>query len=129
MDNVNPDPQVFSAPPPPPQPSVSAGGLSDNIAGALAYVTIIPAILFLILEPYNKRPFVRFNSFQSIALAIIAFALHFLMVIPILGWIVVVLADLVLFVAWIVCVVKALQGTLYKLPLIGPFVDNLVAQG
>jgi uncharacterized membrane protein len=103
--------------------------LSDNIAGALAYVTIIPAILFLILEPYNKRPFVRFNSFQSIALAIIAFALHFLMVIPILGWIVVVLADLVLFVAWIVCVVKALQGTLYKLPLIGPFVDNLVAQG
>lgn len=29
-------------------------GLSDNAAGALAYVTIIPAIIFLIVEPYNK---------------------------------------------------------------------------
>ena len=27
-------------------------GLSDNAAGGLSYITIIPAIVFLILEPY-----------------------------------------------------------------------------
>src|ERR1700726_518977 len=36
------------------------GGLTQTVAGALAYVTIIPAILFLVIEPYNKDRFVRF---------------------------------------------------------------------
>ncbi len=44
----------------------TAGGLTDNVAGMLAYVTIIPAIIFLVTEPYNKSRFVRFHSFQSI---------------------------------------------------------------
>ncbi len=48
---------------PPPQPAQS--GLSDNAAGALAYVTIIPAIIFLIVEPYNKNSYIRFHAWQS----------------------------------------------------------------
>ena len=39
----------------PAAPVASAGGLTDNVAGMLAYVTIIPAILFLVLEPFEKR--------------------------------------------------------------------------
>jgi zinc ribbon protein len=46
------------------------GGISDNIAGMLAYVTIVPAIIFLVMEPYNRSHFVRFHSFQSIFLHI-----------------------------------------------------------
>ena len=34
--------------------SAAGAGLDDNVAGALAYVTIIPAILFLVLEPFNR---------------------------------------------------------------------------
>ena len=44
----------------------AGGGMSDNVAGMLAYVTIIPAIIFLVMEPYNKSRFVRFHSFQNI---------------------------------------------------------------
>ncbi len=44
----------------------AATGLTDNVAGALAYVTIIPAIVFLVLEPFNRKRFVRFHAFQSI---------------------------------------------------------------
>ena len=44
----------------------TTGGLEDNVAGMLAYITIIPAIIFLVVEPFNKRRFVRFHSFQSI---------------------------------------------------------------
>ena len=43
-------------------------GLSDNAAGAIAYITIIPAIVFLLVEPYNKKPFVRFHAWQCIFL-------------------------------------------------------------
>src|SRR5947207_4905879 len=67
-----------------------AGGLTDNVAGMLAYVTIIPAILFLVLEPYNKRRFIRFHAFQCIFLCIAAIvlgvALQILWHIPFLGW-------------------------------------------
>lgn len=122
--DTNENPQYI----PPPAAASANAGLADNVAGALAYLTIIPAILFLVLEPYNKRPFVRYNAFQSIALGVVAIGLSFFMVIPILGWIVGLLGDLVLFVAWIMCIVKAYQGTLFKLPVVGPFVDNLANQ-
>ena len=46
-------------------PQAAQSGLSDNAAGALAYVTIIPAIVFLLVEPYNKNSFVRFHAWQS----------------------------------------------------------------
>jgi len=36
-------------------------GLSDNAAGALAYVTIIPAIIFLIVEPLTRTPTCAFT--------------------------------------------------------------------
>jgi uncharacterized membrane protein len=54
--------------------------------------------------------------------------LHLLMIIPILGWIVVILGDLCLFVAWILCVVKAYQGVKFKLPLLGDLAEKLANQ-
>ena len=44
----------------------AASGLTDNVAGMLAYVTIIPSIIFLVMDPYNKNRFIRFHSFQNI---------------------------------------------------------------
>ena len=49
-------------------------GLTSNMAGALAYVTIIPAIIFLVMEPYNKDRFIRFHSFQCLFFAAGMFA-------------------------------------------------------
>jgi hypothetical protein len=67
-----------------------AAGLADNVAGALAYVTIIPAILFLVLEPFNKKRFVRFHSFQCLFFAaawiVLEIGLAFIGHIPFLGW-------------------------------------------
>lgn len=119
---------VPSAPLPPPSSTAQVnidGGLSDSAAGALAYITIIPAILFLIIEPYSKRPFVRFHAFQCIGLAVCAFALGVIMIIPILGWIVGIVGDLTLLVFWILCIVKASQGQRYKVPVIGNYVENM----
>ena len=45
-----------------PASAAAAGGLADNVAGLLAYLTIIPAIIFLVIEPFNKNRFVRFHE-------------------------------------------------------------------
>jgi uncharacterized membrane protein len=116
------DPQVVPSVPP---QAAAESGLSDNVAGALAYITILPAILFLILADYNKRPFVRFHAFQCIGMAVCAFALGVIAIIPILGWIIAIVGDLTLLVCWIMCIIKAYGGEKWKVPIIGNFVENM----
>jgi len=43
------------------------GVLSENVAGALAYFTILPAILFLFLEPYRRNLFIRFQGLYALS--------------------------------------------------------------
>ena len=39
-------------------------GLSDNAAAGIAYITIIPAIVFLIIDPFRRSSYVRFHAWQ-----------------------------------------------------------------
>jgi len=107
----------------------TATGLTQNLAGALAYLLgPITGILFLVLEKENR--FVRFHAMQSTVLCIIWFilnvALSFLAAVPVLGWIVGILTGLVLglagFILWLVLMWKAYQGEEWELPIIGAFV-------
>lgn len=108
----------FPATPTPPQSAQS--GLSENAAGALAYVTIIPAIIFLIVEPYNRSSFVRFHAWQCIFLSIATFAIHtILMIIPVIGWIILPFVSIGIFIVWIITLLKALKGDRFQLPYIG----------
>jgi uncharacterized membrane protein len=115
----------WSMPAAPPPPQV-ASVLQDKLAAALCYVTFIPAILALVIEPYRRRRFVRFHSFQSIfffgATVVVLLALGLLSPI-ILGHLVTLLL-LMLFalgwsILWLVLVAKALQGEYFMLPQMG----------
>ncbi|MGB9234705.1 MAG: DUF4870 domain-containing protein [Terriglobales bacterium] len=106
-------------------------GLTDNVAGALAYVTIIPAIAFLVLEPYNRKRFIRFHCFQCIFFAVAWTALWIILSIighiPLLGWATLLLWPLVSlagFILWLVLVLKAYQGQMFKLPVIGDMAEK-----
>ena len=94
-------------------------GLTDNNAGALAYITIIPAIVFLVAAPYNQSSYIRFHAWQSIFLCIALFAVSIIAVVPILGWIVYAVGAIAIFIGWIMCILKALKGERFKLPFIG----------
>ena len=129
------EPMQDPTPPTPPSspqftatPPAAASGLSDNLAAALAYVTIIPAIIFLILEPYNRIPLVRFHAFQSIGLGISAFILRLAITFLPFSWMVYSLLSAViglgLFIAWLVAILKAYKGEFYKLPVIGDFAEK-----
>jgi uncharacterized membrane protein len=106
-------------------------GLSDNGAGALAYVTFIPAIIFLVMPPYNKSSYVRFHSWQSIFLTIAWFALFVVLAIlgriPFLGLLIfpiMLVVDLGMFILWIVVLIKAVNGQRFKLPIIGALAEG-----
>ena len=110
--------------------------MADNVAGMLAYITVIPAIIFLVVEPYNKNRFIRFHSWQNIFMHIAAVALWIalfivsavLAVIPILGHLVAFLLWMVLsvgfLIVWILMLIKANQGQMYKLPVIGDMAEK-----
>src|SRR5215831_3371932 len=109
----------------------TGGGLTDNVAGMLAYVTIVPAIIFLVMEPYNKSRFIRFHSFQSIFFAVawtvLWIALSFVGMIPVLGWLTLLvwpLLGLGGLVIWIILLLKANQGQMWKLPMIGDMAEK-----
>lgn len=107
-----------------PEPTSSQSGMPDNTAGALAYITVIPAIIFLVAAPYNQSSYVRFHAWQSIFLGIAAFAIGFINIIPILGQLIFLVGMIVLFVAWIIALLKALKGERYKLPFIGNLAEK-----
>jgi uncharacterized membrane protein len=111
------------------------GALPETLAGALAYF-LLPAIVFLFVEPYKGNRFVRFHSFQCLgfflasvvvvaALRIVGFVLFY---VPVIGhplvWLVSMIIGLALFTIWIVLIVKALQGEIFKLPLLGDVAER-----
>ena len=113
-------------PVPPPPPSSSSSGLESNIAAALAYLPIL-AIVWLLVEPYSKDRFIKFHSIQSIALAVASIGLSIvLLIIPILGWILLPFLQLAVFVAAVICAVKAYQKEKFKLPVLGDFAEKQV---
>ncbi|MGB6691054.1 MAG: DUF4870 domain-containing protein [Terracidiphilus sp.] len=106
-------------------PEATQSGLSDNAAGALAYVTIIPSIIFLVMEPYNRNPFIKFHCWQNIFLCIACVVIDLLLAfIPFVGWILLPLVGLGILAIWIMAVVKAYQGQKLMLPLIGPLAEK-----
>ena len=101
-----------------------AGGLAPNIVGALCYLFIL-AIIFLVIDPYNKDRFVRFHAWQSIFFFIAWVAMRI-----ILGIMFIVLPDFLVgsiglllnlgfFIGWIWLIYQAYQFKTEKLPVIG----------
>jgi len=117
--------------PPAPPAQERAGLIRENVAGALAYITFIPAIVFLVLAPYKKNRFVRFHSVQCLLLwgagIIVALAIRLasllVFLIPMLGPLLVLLVSVIAILAavvlWLVLIVKALQGGMFKVPWLG----------
>jgi uncharacterized membrane protein len=105
--------------------SNSTNPLPDNIAGMLAYF-VLPAVVFLVIRPFNRNRFVRFHSLQclltvaaliilQLALALFAKAIP-LFILPMYGLLF--LAELTL---WLLLLFKSYQHEEFVLPVIGRF--------
>jgi uncharacterized membrane protein len=114
----------------------TAGRLPENLVAALAYVTFIPAVVFLLLDPYRKNRLVRFHSIQCLLLWAVMLAIFALLrlaglavfLIPVAGPLLVtlifVIAGLGAFLLWMVLIVKALRREMFKLPMLGEWAEQ-----
>jgi uncharacterized membrane protein len=112
------------------------GMLAENVAGALAYFTFIPATAFLLLAPYSKNRFVRFQCLQCLFLTLVCLLLgvalwltsRILFLVPLVGPLFVLLVSIVgvlaAVIVWLVLVVKAFQGDMLKLPVLGELAER-----
>jgi uncharacterized membrane protein len=115
--------------------SAGSSAMAQNLSSALCYL-FLPAIIFLLIEPYNKDRTVRFHAWQAIALTIALFVVRIILGI-ILGiifavstslglmvglfWTLIGLGELLLY---IFLAVKAYQNQRIVLPILGPFAEK-----
>jgi uncharacterized membrane protein len=152
MQNPPPGQQNYGTPigNPPPASSKSGSGLEPNIAAALSYIWIV-GVIFYLIEKENR--FVRFHAMQSIlfgiansilmiVLVVVAMILTFISIgtsaavggaigslMGLLVWLIWMLFWLIgmaLFVGLIFAAVKAYQGQMFKLPIIGNMAEKIV---
>lgn len=117
--------------PPVKDESPAAPDLKPHVTAMLCYpLFFITGIIFLVLTPYNKDPFVRFHAYQSIFFTVGLVALNVLIkivsiVLP--GFLDELLADGLGFIAvfgtiWLMY--QAYHGKRAKLPIIGDLAEN-----
>lgn len=102
--------------------------MPSNTAAALSYVLgLITGIVMLAVRRNDE--FVHFHAVQSIGLSVVWVAgWLFLTVIPVIGWILLPFWGLVMFVFWLVSIVRAFQGEKFELPLVGASIQQVGKQ-
>lgn len=101
---------------------------NENLMGAASYLLgFVTGIVMLLIEKQSK--FVRFHAMQSTMLFggvfIANIALGF---IPLLGWLVGLVLSFATFILWLVCMWKAFQGEMYKVPFVGDLAEKQLAK-
>ena len=105
--------------------------MAENVAGVLCYVGgWVTGLVFYLVD---KRPFVRFHAAQSIVVFGLLHAVYIGLAMlfftgPLRVFGVLSLLQLFALVLWIVLMVKAYQGEKFRLPVVGDWVDQLVAR-
>ena len=102
----------------------TSSGMQANVAGLLCYLLgVITGIIFILIEKENK--FVRFHAMQSIivfgGLFVINMILFF---IPVVGWVLMPLVGILGLILWVVLMIKAYQGELFKVPIAGDIAEK-----
>ena len=107
-----------------PEEIKTSSGMNQNVAGLLCYVAgWITGLIFFLIEKENR--FVRFHAMQSIitfgGLTVLFIVLG---MIPFLNLVLVPILAILQLILWIVLMVKAYQGQLFKLPVIGDMAEK-----
>jgi uncharacterized membrane protein len=101
--------------------------LEENIASMVCYIgTWITGIIFIAMEKENKT--VKFHAWQSLLTFIGVFVVYFVIFfltwfVPFMWWLSM-LFGLLVFILWIILLIKAYQGEKFKLPIIGDIAEK-----
>ena len=101
---------------------------NENLMAAASYLLgFLTGIIFLLIEKQSQ--FVRFHAMQSTILYGGIFIANIVLgFIPFLGWLVGLALTFTGFILWIVCMWKAFQGEMYKVPYVGVMAEKQLAK-
>lgn len=101
-------------------------GLTENFEAMLCYVLgWVTGVVFFIIEKESK--FVRFHALQSILTFVGVFIIFVILsVIPILGWLVSIVLTPFVIILWIILMVRAYKGEMWKLPVVGDMAEKQI---
>ena len=129
--------------PPPVQTPKSSTGLDENIAALLSYVFgWVSGLIFFLIEKDSRL--VKFHAMQSILLnALVIILMIVVWIVTVILWFMAAaignglggIVTLLSFLIWlafgagaliavVICLIKAFQGTYFKLPIIGNFAEK-----
>lgn len=94
-------------------------GMQPHVEALLAYLGVfVTGVIFYVLEKENK--FVRFHAMQSIVTFGALFVAGLIIShIPFVGWVLLPVIWIAEVVLWILLMLKAYQGELFKVPFAG----------
>lgn len=106
------------------EPNNTSTGLRENVAATLSYLGWwVTGIIFFLLEQQNE--FIKFHALQSIAVfGVITVAAWIVGFIPVIGDWISRIIWLIGIALWIVLMVKAYQGSKYKIPVAGDLAEK-----
>jgi uncharacterized membrane protein len=106
----------------------SSTGLSANVAGLLCYVALwITGIVFVVLE--KKSIFVKFHAWQSImTFGVLTVAYLIFSRIPFIGWILSILIYILMAILWIILIIQAGTGKMWKVPWAGDWAEKQISK-
>lgn len=85
----------------------------------ISYITIIGLIIAFIMNNDKKDPFASYHIRQMIGLAVTGLAMSVIGMIPILGWLIVILGSFMILYMWIMGLVNASNGKMKPVPILG----------
>jgi len=97
----------------------SSLNMSENVAALIAYLFgWLSGLIIFLLEKESR--FVRFHALQSlIFFGAMSLILGVLGRIPVIGWVFAVVGGIATFGYWIIGMIKAYQGELFRFPVVG----------
>lgn len=103
--------------------------VEDGKVCAILSYFLIGIIWFLVDDKMKKNKFVKYHVKQSLILIVASIALSIvntiLLFVPVIGWLIILVANIFIFVLWILGIVYSARGEEKELPLIGQFAKHL----
>jgi uncharacterized membrane protein len=90
----------------------------------LAYL-IVGIIWYFVDDKMKKNEYARFHVRQALVLLVIGVILgilnSILVWIPVIGWIIMVVLEILLFIAWLMGIISAINGKKKQMPFLGQY--------
>jgi uncharacterized membrane protein len=93
--------------------------MDAKLKAILSHITIIGWIIALVVNSGNKEEYASYYIRQNLGLLLATIALGIIGVIPVLGWIIVAVGSLILFIFWLMSLIWSISGEMKPIPWFG----------